>query len=738
MPMVRRPCRTITGLGLVLLFGLTATADTGTDPQTGPPARPRVCLVLSGGGALGLAHVGVLQVLEELHVPVDCIAGTSMGAIVGGLYAAGYSADELASVSLGMDWRELLRDAPDRRDLPYRRKVDDLTYLTRWELGFSGGKLRMPSGLVPGQKLQVALRVLALRAAGIDDFDRLPVPFRAVAADIETGETVVLGRGDLAEALRASMAFPGLFSPVEVDGRLLVDGGVVANLPVETARAMGAEVVIAVDLGDPLSSLGRPESIAGILSRTSAFLTRLNVEKSLADVDILLHPSLGDLGLLDFHAAPEILSQGAAAARAQQDALRRLAVDDAEWRRVLDRQRRETPSLEIKAITIDPGPGLAPSAIARSVHSRPGRPLDVAVLQGDLKRLHDLGEFETVDFRLTRLADGWTLAITGHAKSWGPNYLRFGLGLASDLEGESRFNALAAYTMTRLNRVGAELKVASQVGESPLLSAELYQPLGPSRVPFVAAGLGGSQVKTQLLLDGESLQYRFVEQRATLDLGLALGRYGEVRLGARRDATTGRATQGQGDRPEYDRVDAGVHLDVTIDQIDSVNFPRNGLLAFARYYDALPDLGSDDDYRRLDIQTVSAGSVGRHSLVGLLTGTSALGGTLPPTERFYLGGLFNLSGLPPGEVSGSYGGVAALLYLYRLGRLPNFGEGIYLGASAEAGNAWEHSSDASLSDLRYSFALLVGADTFIGPVYLGQGFTSGGKDSFYLLVGRNF
>ncbi len=734
MPMARRAPLTIVVLGLLCVAGRASAAD----PAGANAARPRVCLVLSGGGALGLAHVGVLKVLEELHVPVDCIAGTSMGAIVGGLYAAGYSADELERISLGMDWREMLRDAPDRRDLPYRRKVDDLTYLTRWELGFSGGKLRLPSGLVSGQKLQTALRILALRAADVDDFDRLPVPFRAVATDIGTGETVVLGHGDLAEALRASMAVPGLFSPVEVDGRLLVDGGVVANLPVETARALGAGVVIAVDLGEPLSSLGRPESIAGILSRTSGFLSRLNVEKSLAGVDILLHPSLGDLKLLDFHAAPEILSQGAAAARAQQDALRRLAVDDAEWQRYLGRQRRETPSFEIKAVTIDPGPGLASSVVARSVHSRPGRPLDVEVLQADLKRLHDLGEFETVDFRLIPRGDGWTLAISGHAKSWGPNYLRFGLGLASDLEGESRFNALAACTMTRLNRVGAELKVAAQVGESPLLSAELYQPLGPSRVPFVAVGLAGSQTKTQLLVDGESIQYRFGEQRIGLDLGLSLGRYGELRVGARRDGTTGRASQGAGSRPRYDRVDAGLHLDLTIDQIDSVNFPRNGLLAFARYYDALPGLGSDDDYRRLDIQTVAAESIGRHSLVGLLTGASALGGTLPPTERLYLGGLFNLSGLPPGEVSGSYGGVATLLYLYRLGRLPNFGEGIYLGASAEAGNAWERSSDASLSDLRYSFSLLVGADTFIGPVYLGQGFTSGGKDSFYLLIGRNF
>ena len=718
---------------------LALSADTVAVPPAQPtPPRPRVCLVLSGGGALGMAHAGVIKVLEELHVPVDCVAGTSMGAIVGGLYASGYSPAELERLALDTPWREVLSPTVDRRHLPYRRKVDDLTYLTRWELGFSDGKLRIPSSLVPGHRFVATLQLLGLRAAGVEDFDRLPLPFRAVATDLSTGEMVVLSHGSLAQALRASMAVPGLFAPAEVDGRLLVDGGLVANLPVEAARAMGADVVVAVDVGRPLASKERPDSMPAILSRSSAFLTRLNVERSLRDVDILIRPNLADLRLLDFHAAHEILREGESAARKEAETLRRLAVDEAAWHAYLARQRHAQPPIQISSMTVDPGPGLARTVVERSVRTRPAAPLDPGVLRADLERLYDLGEFETVEFTLVPDGAAYALAIAGHAKSWGPNFLRFGLGLASDLEGSSTFNILADMTMTRLNRFGAEFKVTAQAGESPLVSGEFYQPLTASRVPFVAAGLALSQLKSQVLLGEEILQYRTVQEQASLDLGLALGRYGEVRVGLRRGLTRARASTDSDDHPRFDRTDAGVNLSAIVDQIDSINFPRRGVFAIAELYDARESMGADEEYRRLRLQLVGAGSVGRHSLVGLIGGTSALGGELPVPERVYLGGLFNLSGLPPGEVSGNYGGVATLIYLFRIGRLPTFGEGLYAGVSLEAGNAWQSADDVTLSDLRHSAALVFGADTAVGPVYLGWGMTSGGKDSFYMLVGRTF
>ena len=696
--------------------------------------------MLSGGGALGIAHIGVIQVLEALHVPVDCVAGTSMGAIVGGLYAAGYSPAELEALVQELDWRAFLRDAPDRRRLPFRRKVDDLTYLSRWELGLSGEGIELPGGMVAGHRLGAVLRLLALRAAGVDDFDRLPLPFRAVAADATTGETVVLARGELSHALRASMTVPGPFAPVEIDSRLLVDGGVVANLPVDAARAMGAEVVIAVDLGQPMGERDRPRTMAGILGRTVDFLTRLNVERALAGADLVLRPEVEEHGLLDFHAAAVLLERGVAAARAQEAALRRLAVDDATWQRHVEGQRRTMPAIRIGMLVVDPGPGLAPKAVERAIRTRPGRDLDPAVLRADLDRLWELGEYETVDFDLRPAADGaFDLHVTGRRKSWGPNYLRSGVGISTDLEGASSFNVLGALTMTRLNRIGGELKASAQIGETPIVSGELYQPLAASQRPFVSLGVQGSFVKQQVPVADDLAQYRFFSQRVGLDLGLSLGRFGEMRVGARHDSTRARATDDSADTaPDYDRVDAGYHAGLTFDQLDTVNFPHHGVLAFVDVYEADASLGADEAYRSLDFQVVAAATRQRHTLVAIGHGGSALGGARPPSEQVYLGGLFNLSGLPAGEVSGSYGGVLSLVYLYRIGRLPNFGEGIYAGVSLEAGNAWESAAAVDLGDLRHSFALVVGADTVLGPVYLGHGRTTGGKDSLYLYVGRLF
>jgi NTE family protein len=730
---MRRVRPTVAALTVFVAVAGAATV-TGT-----PHTRPRVCLVLSGGGALGIAHIGVLKVLEDLHVPVDCVAGTSMGAIVGGLYAAGYSPGELERLTLELPWREILADRPDRRHLPFRRKVDDLTYLTRWELGLADGRLRMPAGFIAGQNLGVELRVLGLRAAGITDFDRLPLPFRAVATDLATGEMVVLDHGDLAGAIRASMAVPGVFAPVALGGKTLIDGGLVANLPVQVARAMGAEVVIAVDLGQPLASAKLPDSVAGVVERTTEFVTRLNVERELPDVNILIRPQVQEWGLLDFSDAAAILPRGVAAAQAQAAQLLGLAVTNAEWEEYLHRQRRRTPELRVTTVAVDPGLRLYGDEVARQIHTEPGKDLDVGVLRADLRRIWELGDFVTTDFTLAPEGNGWVLTVVAHPKPWGPNFLRFGLAASSDLEGTSQFNALGAMTMTSLDQWGAELKTAVQVGQDPAGQVEFYQPVARSRVPFVSASAYASIHKSQIPVGSALEQYRFSTVRGAIDLGLALGRYGEFRLGVRRDQTTGRATAaGAADQPRYDRHDGGVRANLTIDQLDSVNFPHTGVLAIAEVFQSGASLGAEERYKRLDLSVVGAVSWRRHTLIGLVHGSSALGGTLPAAERVQLGGLFNLSGLPPGEVTGSYGGVASLIYLYRLGRLPVLGEGIYVGSSLEAGNAWENHAEVSLSDLRYSWALLFGADTLVGPVYVGHGVTTGGKDSFYLLLGRTF
>jgi len=719
----------------ILAMGISAAGASSSSP-----ARPRTCLVLSGGGALGLAHVGVLRELEAMHVPVDCVAGTSMGAIVGGLYSAGYSPAELERLVVELDWNAFLRDRPDRRKLPYRRKVDDLTYLTRWEVGVSRDGVVLPAGLVAGHRLGVELQLLALRAAGIDDFDRLPLPFRAVAADAANGETVVLSGGDLADALRASMAVPGLFTPVELDGRLLVDGGVVANLPVDAAREMGAGIVIAVALGEPLASRPKPTSMPAVISQSIDTLTRREVERAIAAADLVLRPDTGEWGLLDFDAGTTLVERGAAAVAARAAELRPLALDEAEWERHLAGQRRSTPGIELRQLLVAPGRGLPEGTLRRAIRSRPGGPLDPRLLADDLERLWEMGEFETVGFHLVPAEDGlWDLRIEGRPAPLGPTRLRTGLALTSDLEGSSSFSALAALTRTGSGRLGREVKLTAQVGEEPVVTAEVYQPLSASRMPFVAAGFGAVERKESFASGDGEVRYREFGYQATLDLGLAFGRWGELRAGVRRvESHAHPIGEGSAGAPHRDRNASGIEGMLIVDQLDRVNFPRRGVLAVANYHDSRPGLGADLEYRSLDFQVVGAGTIGRHTLIAIAHARSALGGELPAEEWTGVGGLFNVSGLPPGEIVGSYGGSGALLYLFRIGRLPRFGDGIYAGASLEAGNAWRTADDVALGDLKRAFSVVFGADTFLGPVYLAHGHAQGGYDSFYLYLGRTF
>src|SRR6202050_4260669 len=212
--------------------------------ESAPLVRPRICLVLSGGGARGMAHIGVLKVLETLKVPIDCIAGTSMGAVVGGLYASGMTAAQIETTMRSVDWQEAFRDAPPRRDLAFRRKQDDRNFLVRLPLGVKHYHILLPKGFIQGQTLQETLRQLTLPFSNTTNFDELPQPFRAVATDLVTGDAVFLEKGDLSIAMRASISAPGVFAPVDYQGRLLVDGGIAENLPIDVARAMHAAILI--------------------------------------------------------------------------------------------------------------------------------------------------------------------------------------------------------------------------------------------------------------------------------------------------------------------------------------------------------------------------------------------------------------------------------------------------------------------------------------------------------------
>ncbi|MGH8135816.1 MAG: patatin-like phospholipase family protein, partial [Steroidobacteraceae bacterium] len=521
---------------LTLCFLIAAPALAQAAPAEAAPTRPRIGLVLSGGGARGLAHVGVLKVLDELHVPVDAIAGTSMGAVIGGLYASGMTAAEVESLVKSVDWNEAFDDRPPRADLSFRRKLDDRDYLVRFPLGLKAGKFRVPRGLIQGQKLTQILRRETISIAGIDDFDRLPTRFRAVATDLETGDRRVLASGDLTEALRASMSAPGVFAPVELNGRLLVDGGLVENLPVDVAREMGVDIVIAVDVG--FQPVGRRElnSALAVSNQMLTIMMQRETDRQralLVDGDVLIEPALGTMPSLDFTAVDQTVRHGIEGARGQSVRLAELGVGEMEWQNyVAARAAGESAPPQIQFVRVDEKSRRYRERLEAELAPVVGTTLDPAAMERRLSHLYGDDIFESLDYKIVREHETEGIEVSARRKSWGPNYVRFGFELRDDFEGSNSFSAGLRTQVTEVNKYGAEWQTDLRIGENPRFSSEFYQPIGYAWDWFVAPRILVERRNFDFIADGEPLAtYRVRNKEAGLDIGREFASWGEMRVG---------------------------------------------------------------------------------------------------------------------------------------------------------------------------------------------------------------
>ncbi len=355
-------------LSVICLWALlTLAPDHILAEEKDQTARPTIGLVLSGGGARGAAHAGVIKALDDLQIPVDFIAGTSMGAVVGGLYASGMSADELVEVIDTVNWPDLLTDRPPRGQRSFRRKSDDVGFMVDYDLGANKSGIVFPEGFIQGQKLELALKRLVLPVIAVDDFDQLPIPFRAIATDIVTGQAVVLDSGDLAQAMRASMSVPGLFKPVRRDGQILVDGGVANNLPVKIVQDMGADILIVVDAGFPLLEEGDLTSALALTKQMLTILINGRAQEQielLSENDILIRPQLGNLESQDFRRLGEALGLGLEAAQMSAERLAPLSLPDSAYhafRQHVESGRRDAPIID--NVVVENQSRLAPKVI---------------------------------------------------------------------------------------------------------------------------------------------------------------------------------------------------------------------------------------------------------------------------------------------------------------------------------------------------------------------------------------
>ena len=712
--------------------------------EPAPAARPRTALVLSGGGARGLSHIGVLKVLRDMRVPVDVIVATSMGSIVGGAYAGGRTPEEMEELVATADWTLMFSDRPPRETLSFRRKEDDLRFIGKSELGLKREGVVFPRGAFGAQNLEEFLRLVARPASDVRHLDQLAIPLRAVATDLVTGEQVVLRDVTLAVAMRASMSIPGAFAPTNVDGRLLADGGLARNLPIEVARDMGVDLIIAVNVGTPLLPRDALGSAFGVAQQMINILTEQNVAISLAALrptDILISPDLTGVSFVDFERGTDLIARGEVAARAVAAKLAPLALSERDYEMWEFRRTRHPVAYDqaIAELRVEGAKRTNPEALKREVTERAGVIAGEPTSDEDLvlasQVLYGTGEFERADVRAEFEQGRKFVVIDVDEKPWGPNYLRIGTRAVSDFHTDARFSITLQHTRTWVNSWGAEWRNEVQVGDVRRFSTSFYQPLGVGSFWFVEPLLETSQSDSDIYADLNRRTDRITNATtgAYAALGRRLGNIGVARLttGYERYRSTpiiSSSTEGTiKDRGKFARLSA------TFDTLDDANFPRRGYLVnmgtSAIWYSSEPGPPVQSYY----VQALLPVTYGRLTLLGLAGAVHSR----DDRGKVALGGFLNLSGTPIGAVAGSQGALVSGLAYYRLGELPRaVGTNWYGGMSLEAGNAWKRRSDVSFGDLRKAMSLFLGLDTIIGPMYLGWGKTFGGDTAIYFFLGR--
>ncbi len=726
-------------------------------------ARPKIGLVLAGGGAKGAAHIGVLKALEEMHIPIDYITGTSMGAYVGGLYASGMSADEIAEFIGTVNWNSGFVDKVERSEREIRDKEYEDRYQIGTDIGFSFTELKAPKGFVQGQNMAKILRTTSGNVSYLQSFDDLPIPFRAVATDIEKLEPVILDKGNLAEAMMASMSVPGALPPVEYEGRLLVDGGSVNNMPVDVARDMGADIIIAVDIGSDYLEAEDISSYLSVMGQLTNYIVKNSTKQQealLNNNDIFLAPNVGKMDTAEFDKMPFAYGKGYDIAYEQHLKLDKLVLSASEYQAYLNEKEKKTSklkrgnNLKIDHITLNNNSSYSERMLLEYLQIDEGEIYTSDQLEAKVRALYTIDRFERIDYFYQTTSDGETeLVVDVNEKSWGPNYLDFRFALEDDFYNESKYSLGFSINFTDINIIGlsensSELRTNFELGTDKLMQAELYTPFLSNQLLFSSLKGTYSVTQTQFrptpTLDNidNYLPTEYSELEFEASLGIQPALWSDFRVGAR--YTTGDLVLNI--LPDYNSnyERQGIFVQYRLDTLDNFTFPTKGFYLFSEYLyseDTLGEISSsdiiDDSVVELTVNGRFAYTIKRHTLVvhgeyGVVENKS--GGI--PLEPKSLGGFLHLSGISKDSLSGENLAFASLVYRYRL--MDNdfglFQSPIYLGTSLEQGSVWndEHFSDAPMYTAGSIFA---GIDSPLGPIILAYGRTEQNHESVYLSIG---
>ncbi|HCG7439659.1 serine protease [Vibrio parahaemolyticus] len=753
----------------VSLF-LIATPSVAQVKNEDTLTRPKVAVVLAGGGAKGAAHIGVLKALEEMHIPVDIITGTSMGAYVGGLYATGMSADEIESFIYSVDWNSGYRDRVDRSQRRVRDKEYEDRYQITTDLGLRFGEVRAPTGVVQGQNMLRVLRETTGNLGRFDSFDELAIPYRSVATDILELDEVVIGNGYLVDAMMASMSVPGALPPYKLNGHMLVDGGVVNNMPVDVARAMGADVVIAVDISTDYKTEDDFTGLFTVADQLSNYLVRRSTQQqveTLQEHDVYIRPNVGQMETVEFDKMPWAFQSGYDITKEMESKLAGLRLSNAEYQKYIDHKQEVRKKLVygddrvVDEIVIVNNTHYSDVLLTNRLELETGRKIETAEIEKAVENLYALDRFELITYHFEEVDGSNLLVFDVNEKSWGPNYLNFRFFLEDDFDTDSQYGIGMSTNFTNLNSHGAEMALNVEMGTDKLIEAELYSPVLSSQEFFVAGKVAYSSEGRNLpVSDDDSslssvndfLPVSYTEFVSEIAIGIQPTLWQELRLGGRYSSgSIELSTLASVGNLDFER--RGLFANYRLDTLDDFAFPTRGLLVDLEYlvsHDTSPEeIGQskpkdivEDTVYEIDARFKGAMSYQRHTLVGqaeysfVQSKNSSI--TLDPRE---LGGFLHLSGIPRNSLIGQNLFFSSLVYRYKWfdNDFGLFEAPVYVGASLEHGGTWSD-NDLKLNEapLYNAASIFFGVDSPIGPIMLAYGRTEQDMEAVYLIVGTSF
>lgn len=724
---------------LALIGFVITTSCLAEEPIAKHENTPKkIALVLSGGGARGAAHIGVLEVLQRERIPLACIVGTSMGGLVAGSYASGISPSQMRQKLAQADWNDMFLDSADYAQLSFRKKRTLKNYLPGTEIGVTKEGMQLQPGVIAGEKIKLFFNQLAGDDRGERLIEELPVPLAIVATDIGTGEKYVFKKGSLSQAMRASMSVPGLMAPVEHQGHKWVDGGLVDNLPVNIARELcDPDVIIAVNVSTPLKPANEIGSLISITSQMIGILTKQNVEQSIASLtnnDVYIEPALGDFSALDFQNYAEAADTGHEATEVQLPRLKQLAATPEtfeSWSTELVDLRKTT---QVDEIRIHPMKKVHPDFVAQHIRQQTNTPLDREQLEQDLTRAYGDGFYENVDYRLYTENQKNILEITATEKKWSSDYISLGFDLTNEYRAGSTFDLRAFYRNTWLNHLGGEFFASADIGSRPGFEVEIYQPLTSEQTYFIQPSFVQKRSTTSVFFDDEKIaEYKLNRSYSELVVGRNLDIYGQISAGWRQYRLTSTASVAPTNLRDIHESYGGVVANFTVDRRNRLYFPTQGWSFDANYFDS-----DEANYSKLKTQFDAAVPYDNFVLATRASYTRSLKGELPPLDAAELGGFLNLSSYSTQQIfadSTLYGHIRAE---HILGRMPlGFNGDLRVGLGIEAARVRSAYTITRNNDWIQSGVVYLGGETPLGPAYLGCGFSLDGKINIYLQIGSN-